>query len=365
MSVKVANELLSFFADEVALGRALDPAVHSCNGFWPLFNALGQVSQTPHNRALYEQLYRCWWDLMTRAQLQQGLPAEQCYRAMAGYCIALNRLAAGDTGSALRWAILAHLADATEGHHLGTGGAEHMLRCSLGVPRSVVDRLSEAARAARAQAVTAGWKQRLDVVPEHLLSAALEGSDYRALLAPAQVAEVPLCPAYMTIATDSAINDPSGKALERLASYLVTTLPGWRPRRNVWGDREVCQHDVVAVEVAPTPWRLPDPGRCMLIECKNWSKTVGVGELGYLFARMQLVGSRLGVMMARKGLTGADDDQTGRKNADHLRSRFRDLLGAVCVVIDESDLKTLASGADSFRSMLEHRYEIESIGVSK
>ena len=136
--------------------------------------------------------------------------------------------------------------------------------------------------------------------------------------------------------------DKKGRALEDIAFYLFSLIPGCFPRRNVLDLARASEYDLVVNNLAPTSG-LEDSlfGRAFLVECKNWIKPVGVQEVGYFLFRMGLTHCRFGVILSRHGITRAND---GERYATALVRRAFHEHGTACVVLDLRDLKELANG---------------------
>ena len=154
---------------------------------------------------------------------------------------------------------------------------------------------------------------------------------------------------------DRATTSPDkGKTLEDLATYLTLLIPGWTPRRNVMAPYNEFECDIIISNLIQAGHLNVDLfGRHILVECKNWSASVGAQEVSNFLDRMRSTDTRFGILFASNGITG-----------DSKKSEFRNAAGSrihsayssdknVCIVIDAEDLKKLRDGRSvSFFSMI-------------
>jgi ActR/RegA family two-component response regulator len=107
-----------------------------------------------------------------------------------------------------------------------------------------------------------------------------------------------------------------GKLLEDLMVLLFKTIPGFHqatPRRR----NDVEEIDIVIRNESTDPLWVNDGTPYILVECKNWSKPVGAGEIRTFFGKLErrFGRCRLGFFVAPGGFTGPfqDDLRTERK----------------------------------------------------
>ena len=147
-----------------------------------------------------------------------------------------------------------------------------------------------------------------------------------------------------------------GKTLEDLATYLTLLIPGWIPRRNVRTVYNEFESDIIVSNlIQAADLNVERFGRDFLVECKNWSASVGVNDVGYFLFRMRLTDTRFGILFASNGITGdsekPEDRDTVRRAAKSLIQRASDKDGIVCIVLTAEDLKLLKDG-QSFWGMI-------------
>ncbi len=158
-------------------------------------------------------------------------------------------------------------------------------------------------------------------------------------------------------------NKEKGNALEDIASYLFTLIPGLVPRRNLLEQTLAFETDIVVRNLSPNRTLVADMlGRCFLVECKNWNNRLGVQDVGYFLYRMRLTHATFGVIFAKNGVTG----QTKQTEAAHslIRKAFHE-DGSLCVVVDRNDLSRVSTGRLSFWSMLLDRMEGLRFGTER
>jgi hypothetical protein len=361
-----ADALVKSIHDETKPGGAADPATIGIAP-WSALRAtverMMKEGDPAHTSGWIQRACLAWWDAMTSYQAQAGAPMKICYRAMAGYVLARHLFKLGETGGALRWAALAHLADRLGGYQ-GKGGAETVLTLGLGLAQESVEVLDQAATAALGKAKD-NWKDAR-LFPEMCLTEAINHDRGGCFIAGTRSQSHSLCSPFLHRALPWALDEAQdshtkGERLEWLTSYLVGTLSGARAQRGFNALGFACEHDVI---VSQDPWHaLPGGSTSMLIECKNWKYALNVAEVGYFLARMKYVGAGLGVIVAKSGITDAPSDDK-EKNARAFLVGFCQRENAVCLVIARSDLERLGDGM-SFRELLGAKYEEFTFGRKK
>jgi hypothetical protein len=88
----------------------------------------------------------------------------------------------------------------------------------------------------------------------------------------------------------------------------------------------------------------------VLVECKNWSTTVGSAEVGWFLQKLADRGLRDGILIARSGITGDDHHLTAARNLVSGALAFNRRM----LVLTWGDIGTLKSGAALAR-VVEHR----------
>lgn len=359
--------------EETRAGGLADPAriidLGDGHGLRPLRYAawdraavpLSKGPAAPGYRAAVERFYLTWWNAMTRYQLDNpSVDSTWCYRAHAGLMIAVNRWAGSDYASAVRWCALAHLADRLDGDL--DGAAEQMLVATLGVPSEAVDDMSSIAADARRVKGTPA------AMPEILLLKVLGGSHFSAMLRETPRPEHELNPALFNKLRTIADDDKTGSNLELLVAYLVSLLPGYRPKRNTLTSDYACENDVIA---ALTPYARPlvsDQPSSVLIECKNWKEArLGSSIVGYFYSRMAILGCRFGLLVSQQGVTrmGVDTDVARPEQAGEamIRRLFHE-TGRVVLSLDAASLRKV-SEFGSFLQIIREKYEDFVFGSEK
>lgn len=141
-----------------------------------------------------------------------------------------------------------------------------------------------------------------------------------------------------------------GKALERLAHYLLSSMPDCRAhmrRRSKSTDYDV----ICSLEGLGLDFR-SELGRYFLCECKDWATPANFTSVSKFCNVLESAKCRFGILFSKHGLTGAD------KGTDAERELLKvfQKSGLVVVVISQSDLERVAAGAN-FITMLRSKYE--------
>lgn len=134
-----------------------------------------------------------------------------------------------------------------------------------------------------------------------------------------------------------------GKSLEKLAGLVFKGFPyiSIREKNLRTSSAEI---DLVLAYTPPDhPTVFDEYGRYFLVECKNWSRSVGANVVRDFKGKMDSAKVDLGIIVASDGITG----RSGQDAVDELNQYFqRD--GVTVVVIDESDLESLIIGKDLY-----------------
>jgi hypothetical protein len=340
-----ATVLLDELKRETASGKRADPASHSADAWRALQPTLEHMlafGDASHTQAWIEEVCLAWWDQLTDVQRKTGLSINKCYRAMAAYILARHKLALGDRGGALRWAALAHAADKL-GRHSGGGGAEVVLKFGLGLPIDTVSMIENQV-AEQLKEMKDNWT-RPEAFPEMVLTKTLSRSGSSSLVAPTLTPSAHICHPFLEVLVPwlseaNITNEQKGERLEWLTAYLAGTLPGVWAQRGFNAMGFACEQDIVAVQLGTNTYGLPGDTRTILIECKNWVNEVNSAQTGYFLARMQYVGARLGVLVAKSDITGTKDAEA--KNASLFLRGFCLRENIVCIVVTGADLIALA-----------------------
>lgn len=144
----------------------------------------------------------------------------------------------------------------------------------------------------------------------------------------------------------------SGVALELLAEYLLSSMPGCRTARRQ--QSRSTDYDIVcAQDGLETDFR-SELGRYFVCECKDWSSPADFTAFAKFCRVLDSVKSKFGILFSRSGITGTRN--TTAASREQLKV-FQD-RGIVIVVIDRNDLQSFAvtPPADMI-TMLRKKYE--------
>ena len=141
-----------------------------------------------------------------------------------------------------------------------------------------------------------------------------------------------------------------GLALERLAHYLLSAIPGCRAymrKRSASTDYDV----VCGMQGVDLDFR-SDLGRYFLCECKDWGRPANFSAFAKFCRVLDSAKCRFGILFSKNGITGT------KRSTDAAREQikvFQD-RGMVIVVIDLKDLEKIAEGANLI-TMLRAKYD--------
>jgi len=80
----------------------------------------------------------------------------------------------------------------------------------------------------------------------------------------------------------------------------------------------------------------------ILVECKNWSSSVGSSEVSYFITKLQNRGRNYGILIATNGITGSNNPPTA---AEHLISVAL-TRGIHVIVITQEEIENLRTTVD-------------------
>lgn len=279
-------------------------------------------------------------------------------------------IARGDQGAAMRWVIALEACQV-----LCYGALSQPVRGQLhGVPLDAMEELKSIALKNRDLVHKAkDWSLPEAFAEDVVTKFLVENQKYGALFArhTPRVNEFPLSEVYFGSlhkkVKTAECNADKGKTLEDLATYLALLIPGWIPRRNVKTVYNEFESDIIISNLIQAGNLNAELfGRNFLIECKNWSRAVGVQQVGYFLYRMRLTHTSFGILFASNGITGGNndaEDQTEKTAATSLLRRAFSEDGNICIVLDSEDLDQLESG-QSFWTMIVTKARTVQFGES-
>lgn len=141
-----------------------------------------------------------------------------------------------------------------------------------------------------------------------------------------------------------------GLALERLAHYVLSAIPGcraYRRKRSASTDYDV----VCGMEGVDLDFR-SNLGRYFLCECKDWESPANFSAFAKFCRVLDSAKCQFGILFSKEGITGT------ARNTDATREQlkvFQD-RGMVVVVVGLKDLEQIAGGANLI-TMLRAKYE--------
>lgn len=138
-------------------------------------------------------------------------------------------------------------------------------------------------------------------------------------------------------------NEAKGKSLEAVSRFILSSVPSLTCK---YANLQTRSSEIdIVVEYDPTKGRialLEDTGRYCLIECKNWSKPVGVSPVRDFMGKLDKCKVRLGIIFSKNGVTGVD---SGADALREIQSRY-DRDGVLLLVFSLEDVKSIKDSRD-------------------
>lgn len=146
-----------------------------------------------------------------------------------------------------------------------------------------------------------------------------------------------------------------GKALERLAHYLLNCIPGFRAKMRM--RTPSTDYDVYCAIEGPAYDFRSELGRYFLCECKDWNRTADVTTIQKFASVLRAAKCRFGIIFSKNGISGQDTMRYAERELLKIKQE-----GIIILIISEVDLKEVANGANFF-SLLRDLYEREHLDL--
>jgi restriction endonuclease len=155
----------------------------------------------------------------------------------------------------------------------------------------------------------------------------------------------------------STLGAGDGKALERLAHYLLSCVPGFRARMRVRS--QSTDYDVYCAIEGPTYDFRSEIGRYFLCESKDWQRRVDVTTVLKFKGILDSAKCRFGIIFSRNGISGSAKSQHAE------REILKTGQGGITILsISEDELNQVAAG-NNFFSILRDLYERGHLDLPK
>lgn len=267
-NVAAATEAI---ASETVQGGPNDPAIDSSSRPW-----LWLLHQMRQNAGTAAALVRRWYRHLIKHDRERGTLSRN--RGIAAYIAASSELGRNNAAVARRWLHISVVEDARENHK---GVARTVLLENMGETPAALDELAALVRSEK------GTQADFRAHAEYLLTRWYLSRDLRQSDFSLDSEHLP-DPWLLKQLVDSlplprTTTKAQGDALETLAAHLLSHIVGCFPvRRSETLDfendlviRNLSRHVSPALDIL---------GRYFLVECKNWTNTVGTRELPILLA---------------------------------------------------------------------------------
>jgi hypothetical protein len=207
-------------------------AVTACNEY-------GFGSQLFFNNGFYtaaESLLLGGWARFCNIQ---QTAKQRIYKAGIAMYLTHMYLRLNDRGAAFRWALLTQIDDLLGRHTAGGGAGRQLLHTALGMSLDALDELRGVAEnnlQILAQRYDNDWSSHVAFPEDVVVKIILRNPSWSHLLAlPTTVYEYPINTSYFSglLQVHTTTTKEKGDVYEDIASYLITLVPGWLPRRNL------------------------------------------------------------------------------------------------------------------------------------
>lgn len=144
--------------------------------------------------------------------------------------------------------------------------------------------------------------------------------------------------------------ESQGKALEILASYIISCIPGCRTYLRVKSISS--EYDVVCSLQTPNVDFRSELGRYFVVECKDWTEPLGFTQFAKFCRVLDSLKITFGILFSKNGISGSGKNKYSER--EQLKV-FQD-RGMVIIVIDKKDIKKIEEG-QNFIAILREKYE--------
>jgi hypothetical protein len=150
----------------------------------------------------------------------------------------------------------------------------------------------------------------------------------------------------------------SGNALEHLARYLLSMIPGCRAYRRQ--RTPSTDYDVVGSFEGPWLDFRSEVGRYFVCECKDWKEPADFTTMAKLARVLDSVKSRFGILFSKNGISGLE------RTEDAARERLKVFAdrGIAIVVVSDNDIARVAAG-ENFLAMIRSKYESVRLDIAQ
>jgi len=296
------------------------------------------------------------WDAYSKRQLKSK---KYNYRAYFAYKLGETYQKIGDHGSAIRWFLLAHIADLISGHDKGLAGL--MLEAFYGVNNAQMSDI-KSSMGEIPKDLGADWSEP-EFFPEYALTTFVSrysGAEFT-LGRVTTANDFGVCPAFVgsmlkKLKKVEQDTQKKGDEFETLASYLFGTIPVCFTLRNVMPSTKTFENDIVITNRCPIPTAITEIfGRRILVECKNTVAKPNASVVGYFLYRMHLAKCKIGILFSDKDATGKADIEANAAQDLIRRAMHNDSL--YCLIVSRNDIEKLSTGEQTVVSILSNKLD--------
>lgn len=146
------------------------------------------------------------------------------------------------------------------------------------------------------------------------------------------------------------LGESSGKILERLSSYFLSAIPGFRATTRRLS--RSTDYDIVCAVEGPELDFRAELGRYFVCECKDWKDPADFSTIAKFCRVLDSTKCKFGILLSKNGVTGKNKGT----DAEREQLKIYQDRGLVITILDITDFNFLANGGN-FVTLLREKYE--------
>ena len=159
----------------------------------------------------------------------------------------------------------------------------------------------------------------------------------------------------LLLESDSTITHERGIKLEQLSKYLFEKIPGVSFLEKNFLDAQRAHEIDIAFWNPQNISPLNFLDAILIIECKNTGRPVGSSDVGWFIRKLQVRGSRHGILIALNGITG-ESDGISCAHSEVLNALTRD--GIKILVVTREEITGLSDTQDLVNILKEKELQL-------
>ena len=164
---------------------------------------------------------------------------------------------------------------------------------------------------------------------------------------------------FIQQSNEASTSTEKGKVLEDFISYVFNKVPGITVSKRNQMNASLTEEIDIAFWNEQKPNGFPFLHHILLVECKNWSNTVGTDQVSYFIQKVQNRGLPYGILIAANGITGSSIEV----NRAHQQISLALSRGHSILVITLDEIKELMTTQDLIQLIKEKLCELAVSGT--